>query len=134
MASALTATLPLCEISATAPGSCGSSASPHSAVAECAATIPLQLGPHTGSACRCAAAVSCACSPAPSATSANPALNTTAPPQPSAPACSITSGTPAAGIATTTASTATGRSASDGTHCLPSTSLRPGLIPHTSPG
>ena len=47
-ASALTATLPLCEISATGPGSRGTKASPHSAARACRATIPSQLGPHTG--------------------------------------------------------------------------------------
>ena len=69
----------------------------------------------------------------PPATSPKPAPNTTAPPHPRAPACSITSGTPAAGIATTSASTATGNSAMLGTHGCPRTSSRPGLTPQTSP-
>ena len=74
-----------------------------------------------------------ACSATPDATSPNPALNTTAPPQPRAPACSIASGTPSAGIATITASTGSGSAATDGTHGKPSTSERRGLTPHTGP-
>ena len=102
--SALTATLPLCETSATGPASRGATVSPHSAARSCSATIPLPLGPHTGSSWRAAAARSASCRRAPSRASPKPAANTTAPPQPRAPASSITSGTPAAGIATTTAS------------------------------
>ena len=49
VASALTATLPLCETSATAPGAATSSVSPHSATRRPGETIPLQLGPQTGS-------------------------------------------------------------------------------------
>ena len=58
VASAFTATLPLCDTSATWPGSRGRSASPQSAARECMATMPLPLGPHTGSSCRAAAATS----------------------------------------------------------------------------
>ena len=119
VASAFTATLPLCDTSATWPGSRGRSASPQSAARECMATMPLPLGPHTGSSCCAAAATKSAWSGTPDATSANPALNTTAPPQPIAPACSTASATAAAGMATTTASTGAGRSASDGTHGRP---------------
>ena len=109
VASAFTATLPLCEISATAPGSRGVSASPHSAVRVCVATIPLQLGPHTGQAVtRRPPRQGRACNPTPPATSANPALNTTAPPHPRAPACSTQRARPPPGSTTTTASTALG--------------------------
>ena len=94
VASALTATLPLWEISATWPASAGDRASPHSEIRLRGETIPLQLGPHTGRRWRAAAATISACSCSPSATSANPAPNTTAPPQPRSPACSMTSGTP----------------------------------------
>ena len=46
---------------------------------------------------------------------------------------SMTSGTPAAGIATTTASGTPGRSESDGKHATPWASVRRGLTPQTSP-
>ena len=55
-ASALTATLPLCETTATWPASRGTSASPHSAARSWKATIPSQLGPQTGRSWRSAAA------------------------------------------------------------------------------
>ena len=58
---------------------------------------------------------------------------TTAPPHPIAPASSITPGTAAAGMATTTASGADGRSASAGKHGKPWASERLGLTPQTSP-
>ena len=45
----------------------------------------------------------------------------------------MTGGTPAAGIATITASGADGRSASVGKHGRPCTADRRGLTPHTSP-
>ncbi len=128
VASALTATLPLWEMSATAGWvgsySCTEKASPHSAVRECGETIPLQLGPHTGSPCRRAAATRSSWYPRPDSTSPKPALNTTAPPQPRAPAWSMAAATPAAGMATTMASTASGRSATVGTHTRPMTSVR----------
>ena len=133
VASALTATLPLWEIRATAGWvgsySCAEKASPHSAVRECGETIPLQLGPHTGSPWRRAAATSSSWYARPDSTSPNPALNTTAPPQPRAPAWSTADATAAAGIATTTASTASGRSATVGTQGRPMTSVRLGLTP-----
>ncbi len=66
-------------------------------------------------------------SASPSRASANPAANTTAPPQPSAPASSTTSGAVSAGIATTTASGASGSVASDAKHSSPCTRSRPGL-------
>ena len=52
VASALTTRLPLCETSATCPGSTRRSASPHSAAREWSATSPSQFGPQTGSECR----------------------------------------------------------------------------------
>ena len=45
----------------------------------------------------------------------------------------ITAGTPAAGIATTTASTGSGRSVTEGTQGRPCTSVRRGFTPQTSP-
>ena len=129
VARALTATLPLWETSATGPGSGTEKASPHSAVREAGETIPLQLGPHTGSPWRRAAATRSSWYPRPDSTSPNPALNTTAPPHPRAPAWSMAAATPAAGMATTTASTASGRSATVGTHTRPMTSVRFGLTP-----
>ena len=122
--SALTATLPLCETSATWPG-----LSRHERVApERRAVVAARR-----SRCRWARTPagrggaprrrSAACSAAPSGVSPKPAAKTTAPPQPRAPACSITAGTPAAGIATTTASTAPragrpGRHAGHAVHAL----------------
>ena len=98
-ANALTATLPLCDTSATDPGSSARSVSPHIVARQCSATIPFPFGPHTGDECRAAASARRRSCPAPSATSPKPAPYTTAPPQPSAPASSTTSATPAAGIA-----------------------------------
>ena len=105
--------LPLWETSATGPGSRGATMSPHSATRSGRQTIPLPLGPQTGSPCLRAAATRRSWSASPSRASANPAANTTAPPQPSAPASSTTSGAVSAGIATTTASGASGSVASD---------------------
>ena len=56
VASVLTATFPLCETSATRPGSSGRSASPQSATRSWSGTMPLPLGPQTGRPCRRAAA------------------------------------------------------------------------------
>ena len=134
VASALTATLPLWDTSATRPGSSGRRASPQSAARSWIATIPFPLGPQTGRSCRAAAVASSRSSSAPSAISPKPAPYTTAPPQPAAPACSTAAGTPAAGIATTTASAGSGRSASVGKHGTPCASERPGLTPQTVPG
>ena len=111
---ALTAKLPLCETSATRPGSKGASASPQSGARSCSATMPLPLGPQIGSSWAAATAASSASRAAPDSISPKPAPNTTAPPQPSAPASLTTSTTPAAGIATTTASGGDGQAASDG--------------------
>ena len=80
-----------------------------------------------------AAAANSSWSGTPSGTSAKPAPITTAPPHPRAPACSTTSGTPAAGIAITTASTGSGRSDRDGTHGRPSAEVRDGFTPQTDP-
>ncbi len=126
-ASALTATLPLWEISATAPGSRGATMSPHSAARAGRQTMPLPFGPQTGSAWRAAAATRRSWSSTPDDDSAKPAAKTTAPPQPSAPASSITGATSAAGIATTTASGASGSAASDGWHSSPCARSRRGL-------
>ena len=52
VASALTTRLPLCETSATWPGCGAASASPHSAARECSEISPSQFGPQTGSECR----------------------------------------------------------------------------------
>ncbi len=46
----------------------------------------------------------------------------------------MTAGTPAAGIATTTASGTPGRSERDGKHGMPCAEARRGLTPQTSPG
>ena len=129
-ASAFTATLPLCEISATRPAGRGTSTSPQSAAAPWNETSPSQLGPITGMPDSAAAAASSDWSAAAPA-SANPAANTTAAPQPRRPAARTTSGTPAAGIATTTASTGSGRSSSVG-HARPSVHLAPRRVhaPH----
>ena len=128
-ASAFTATLPPCEISATGPASRADTMSPHSAMRAGSDTIPLPFGPQTGRSWACAAAISSSCRPAPLADSAKPAANATAPPQPRAPIASTATGTSAAGIATTTASTASGRSATLGTHGYPWTSSRRGFTP-----
>ena len=130
---ALTATFPLCETSATRPAGRGASASPHSAARLWKATSPSQFGPISGSPAPVAASRSSACSAAEPA-SANPAAKTTSPPQPRRPAARTTSGTPAAGIATTTASAGSGRSSSVGTHGRPSTDVRVGCTPQTGPG
>ncbi len=123
-ASALTATLPDCEISATGPGSRGTIVSPQSATRSGSETIPLPFGPHTGSPSAAAASAACR---SPSRASANPAAKTTAPPQPSPRAAATTAGASAAGIATTTASGASGRSSSDGYARTPCTLARRGL-------
>ena len=132
-ASAFTATLPLCDTSATGPGSSARRVSPHSAAPECSATIPLPFGPQTGSEWRAAASLSLRWCSAPSAISPKPAPYTTAPPQPSAPASSTTSGTPAAGMPTTTASGTSGSSESDGKQGKPCASARFGFTPQTGP-
>ena len=131
--SALTATLPLWEIIATGPGSNGSTASPHIGALAPTAMMPLPLGPHSGRSCRSAASRSSSWSRLPCSISAKPAEITIAPPQPLAPACSTASGTPGAGIATTTASAGSGSSASEGKQARPCTSSRFGLTPQTSP-
>ena len=118
--SALTATLPLCDTSATGPGSAGATASPHSAQRSGTDTMPLPFGPHTA-ASPPRRVGQLALSASPPGASPKPAANTTAPPQPSAPACSTTAGADAAGIATTTASTASGRASSDGKQGAPPT-------------
>ncbi len=131
--SALTATLPLCEIIATPPGSSGATESPHIGAREPTATMPLPFGPHRGSPPAVAASRSCRSSSRPSSISPKPAESTTAPPQPVAAASAMTAGTEAAGIATTTASTGYGRSDTLGTQGRPCTSSRRGLTPQTSP-
>ena len=78
-ASAFTAKLPLCEISATRPGGRGTSASPQRAAAPWNETSPSQLGPSTGIP---AAAAASSCWSAGAPASAKPAANTTAAPQP----------------------------------------------------
>ncbi len=113
--SALTATFPLCEIRATGPGSSGGAESPQSGARAWAEITPLPLGPQTGNRAASAVSRSSLCSSSPALLSANPAETTTAPPQPSSAASAITAVTPGAGIATTTASAGSGRSASDDT-------------------
>ena len=130
----LTATFPLCETSATRPGSCAGRASPQSASRSWSATIPFPFGPQTGSPWRRATASSSFWSASPDEISPKPAPYTTAPPHPVAPASSTTAGTPAAGIATTTASGGDGHSASDAKHGNPYADERPGFTPQTSPG
>ena len=130
---ALTARLPLWEISATGPGSSGATESPHIGAREPTATMPLPFGPQTGIPPDAAASRSSRSSSRPPAISPNPAEITTAPPQPRAPASETTAGTPAAGMATTTASTGCGSSVTVGTQERPCTSSRRGLTPHTSP-
>ena len=132
--SAFTATLPLCDTSATRPASSGRRASPQSATRSWTATMPLPFGPQTGRAWRRAVSASSRSSAAPCAISPNPAPYTTAPPQPILPASSTTAATPAAGMATTTASGGSGRSDSDGKHGTPCASSRPGFTPQTVPG
>lgn len=133
-ASAFTPTLPLWVTIATAPGSTpAATSSPHSGARAQSAATPFPFGPQTGSSCRSAAARRSACSATPPGTSAKPAEITIAPPQPRSPAASSTPGTEGAGIATTTASTGSGRSATVGTHVRPMTSARRGLTPHTGP-
>ena len=129
----MTATLPLWEIIATPPGSSGATESPHIGAREPTATMPFPFGPHSGSPPASAASRSSRSSPRPPSISPKPAESTTAPPQPRATASAITAGTPAAGIATTTASTGSGRSVTDGTQGRPCTSVRRGLTPQTSP-
>jgi hypothetical protein len=96
--------------------------------------MPLPLGPQTGSSWAAATAASSASSAVPDSISPKPAPNTTAPPQPSAPASSTTLATPLAGIATTTASGGEGQAPSDGKQGRPYTVPRFGLTPQTSPG
>ena len=95
--------------------------------------IPLQLGPQTGSPPPSAISASSRSSGSLASTSPKPAERTMAPPQPRSIASARTAGTPAAGIATTTASTGSGRSSRLGTQGRPSTSSRFGLTPQTSP-
>ena len=133
VASALTTRLPLCDTSATCPGCGAASASPHSAARECSAISPSQLGPQTGSACRSAASLKARSSDAPGGGLPEARAVDDRAAAPSAPASSMTAGTPAAGIATTTASGAEGRSDSDGTQAKPCTDDRRGLTPQTSP-
>jgi hypothetical protein len=132
--SALTATLPLADTSATGPGSAGATASPHSAQRSCIDTIPLPFGPHSGSDHRRAASANSRSSAAPPGASPKPAANTTAPPHPSAPACSTTAGAAAAGIATTTASTGSGSASTDAKHGTSPTDVYFGFTAKTRPG
>ena len=132
-ASAFTATFPLCDTSATGPGSSGASASPHIAAPEPIATMPFPFGPHTGSEWRSATSLSRSSYSTPRATSPKPAPYTTAPPQPSAPASSSTSATDAAGMPTTTASGTPGSSDRDGKQSNPCADERFGFTPHTGP-
>ena len=110
VASAFTTRLPLCETSATCPGCGEASASPHSAARDCSEISPSQFGPQTGIEWRRAASRSS------SSNAARPPSRRTRRrrrPRRRSPAHrprSITSGTPAAGIATTTASGTPGRS------------------------
>ena len=129
----MTATLPLCEIIATGPARSAWTESPQSAERAPKLTTPLPFGPQTGNPVSAAASRSDSSSPRPPSTSPKPAETTTAPPQPRRPTAEITSGTPAAGIATATASTASGRSPTVGTHSIPRTSLRRGLTPQRVP-
>ena len=88
-----------------APGSSGRSASPQSAARSCSATMPLPLGPQTGSRWRAAASASSRSSaPALARPRRSPRRRRPRRRSRVAPACSMTAGTPAAGIATTTAS------------------------------
>jgi hypothetical protein len=96
--------------------------------------MPFPLGPQTGRSCRRAAASNLSSSARPAAISPKPAPYTTAPPHPRAPASSTTAGTPAAGIATTTASGGEGQSASVGKHSNQWADVRPGFTPETCPG
>ena len=95
--------------------------------------MPFPFGPQTGRPPDSAASRSSRSSSGPEAISPNPAEITTAPPQPRATASRITAGTPAAGIATTTASTGSGRSVTEGTQGRPCTSERRGFTPQTLP-
>ena len=131
--SALTATFPLWETIATGPVGMSIRASPHIGASAWMAAIPLPLGPHTGRSPRRATSVSSRSSPRPASRSPKPAEMTMAPPQPRSIASRSVSGTPAAGIATTTASTGSGRSTRRGTQGSPWTSVRFGLMPQTLP-
>ena len=107
----MTATLPLCETSATGPGSAGASASPHSAARAVQRDDPVAVGPADRQlvAARGRRRSSRLAARRRRAPRAKPAAKTTAPPQPSAPASLHHRGTSAAGIATTTASGASGQ-------------------------
>ncbi len=130
-ASALTATFPLWETSATRPGSRGTNASPHSAAPAWKAISPSQFGPEHGQrpGGRRAARPAARRRPPPRTRPRTRRRCRSRAPAPTA----STSGTPAAGIATTTASTASGRSSSDGTHGRPCTVDRDGCTPYTGP-
>ena len=107
-ARALTATLPLCEITATGPGSRGADrvAPQRDAVGQ--RDDPVAVRARTP-ACRPRPPRARACSAAPPRASANPAANTTAPPQPSAPRLARPRpARPRPGSPTTTASGASG--------------------------
>ena len=130
---ALTAMLPLWLISATPPSWSRSTESPQSGARDPTETTPLQFGPQTGRPPSRAIAVSSRSSSRPASISPNPAERTIAPPQPRSIASERTAATPAAGIATTTASTGSGRSPTLGTQGRPWTRSRFGLIPQTSP-
>ena len=134
VARVFTATLPLCDTSATRPASSGRRASPQSATRSWRATIPFPFGPQRGRSWRRAASARSRSIAVPCAISPKPAPYTTAPPQPIAPASSTTAATPAAGMATTTASGGSGRSESVGKHGTPCASSRPGFTPQTVPG
>ena len=131
--SALTATLPLCEISATGPAGSACTESPQIAAPAARLTMPLPFGPQTGMPPARAASASADSRSRPLSTSPKPADTTTAPPQPRSAAAAIAPGTAAAGIATATASTGSGRSAIVGTHSISPTARLPGLTPQTGP-
>ena len=129
----MTATLPLWEIIATRPGRNACTESPQRAAWAVKLTMPLPFGPQTGNPAASAEAFRRASRARPDSTSPKPAATTTAPPQPSSAASAITSGTPAAGIATATASTGPGRSAIVGTQRMSRIRSRFGLMPQSSP-
>ena len=132
---ALTPKLPLWVISATGPGARRSTESPQSGARAARRDDPVAVRPADRQPGRASAASRSSRFQlaAPPASRRTRREITIAPPQPRSPASTITGGHAAAGIATTTASTGSGRSATRGTQGCPWTASRFGLTPQTAP-
>src|SRR5262249_56974182 len=103
-------------IMATGPGRSSGTESPHSGARPATEITPLPFGPQTGIPADSATSLSSRSRSSPPGASPNPAEKTIAPRQPRSAASASDTGTFAAGIAKTTASTASGSSPGDGAH------------------